>query len=426
MINPEVLKAISGNGLTAGDYAGLTPEQINMVAGHGQQDRSQQLGLVMNMQQNEMAERKQQFDEMHADRTFQLMQNQEIRQRYQMLIDTGFKAASHQLQQKQLGLEEMKTNAAIATDKVQQEKLQLEIDAIKRQQSKLELLDKTYVETPFASVDGNNKMSLGALLAGGQGLTEIAYKYAAAKNLKGAGGGLGGTGLGLGLGVGGDDSNAEQVRAIQTHMWMKKGLTLEAATIMSTMGGTLTTPEKTFEALQKDPQFNILSDDQKRQKAVMLAEAHNDWAVQTYTGNNVREWQALQQEVLDEAKRKQQEAQDAQTKTKPAETPAATPTPSSSMNVQQLEQSLTESEMQNLQKQYPAWFEYSDVYKKKVLKPNAVLLIGSELAGRSSQFASDASKNIGMWVEELMRSDPEARKQAGANRAKYMKGVVNR
>ena len=82
--------------------------------------------------------------------------------------------------------------------------------------------------------------------------------------------------------------------------------------------------------------------------------------------------------------------------------------------------------MKNLQKQYPAWFEYSDVYKKKVLKPNVVLLIGKELSGRSSQFASDATKDIGMWLEEIMRDDPEARKQANVNRANYMKGVVNR
>lgn len=430
MIRPEIMQALTTGGLTADDYAGMTPEQIQAVAGHGQKDRQLLHGVISDMQQSEMQERKQDFEEMHQNRTFDLLKNQETRAKMQMFVDTGFKAASHMLQQKQLQLESMRTNSAIATDKAQRDKLNLEIAAINRQTGLLNTLDTTYVETPFKSGDGKDKglMSLGALMMAGSGTTELAFKYAAAKNLGTLGGGSGIPGLG---GSGSGDSNAEQVRAIQHHMWMKKGLTSEAAHIMSTLGGELTTAADVEDRLKNDTDFmKIKTPEERRAFAEQKAAEHNDWVIQTYTGKNQSEWQRYSAEINEQRAR----AAGQDNSTQSDSSAAATNSESSSTEdvdytakLNELNKSLSASEQQALAKKYPEWFHYSETYGKKVLKPNAVRLIAKELAGRSSDFVSDAGTDINQFLIELMQKDPLANRTAeNKQRADYMRGVVNR
>ncbi len=438
MIRPEIMQALAGGGLTAQDYAGLTPEQIQAVASHGQQDRQLLHGLVSDMQQSEMQERKQSFDEMHQNRTFELMKNQESRAKMQMLVDTGFKAAGHMLQQRQLQLEALRTDSAIKTDEKQREKLGLEIDSINRQVKLLNTLDTTYVETPFKSADGkdNGMMSLGALMFAGSGMPEMAFKYAAAKNL----GTLSSSGI-PGLGIGGSgsgESNAEQVRAIQHHMWMKKGLNSEAAHIMSTLGGELTTPADIADRLKNDTDFmKIKTDAERKAYTERIANEHNDWVIKTYTGKNQTEWQQYSKEVEEEVKRRTSALAGTvdmvagnSTSTSAAEPNADEPEtlpPDYAVRLNALENSLSESERKAMEKQYPAWFQESKTYGRKVLKPNAVNLIVKEIAGRGSDFASDAAVDINQFLLELMQKDPLANRTAeNRSRADWLRGVVNR
>lgn len=168
-INPEVLSAIGGNGLTAGDYAGMTPEQIAMVAGQGQKDRQIMLGTVMDMSQQELAERKQAQEEMQQDRMFKMMQRQEARAEFQTMHSAMFDQMKYALDKKRLGLEAQQTQAALANSGLEREKLTLQLDELKRQKETLGKMQDKYLEMPgYTDEKGNPlKMSIGELYAMG-------------------------------------------------------------------------------------------------------------------------------------------------------------------------------------------------------------------------------------------------------------------
>ena len=147
-INPEVLGAIGGNGLTAGDYAGMTPEQIAMVAGQGQKDRQIMLGTVLDMSQQELAERKQAQDEMQQDRMFKMMQRQEARQEFETMHKAMFDQMNYGLQKKRLALEQQQTSAALQNAGLEREKLGLQLNELRQQQDTLGKMKDKYLEMP--------------------------------------------------------------------------------------------------------------------------------------------------------------------------------------------------------------------------------------------------------------------------------------
>lgn len=168
-VRPEILAAISGGGLSAGDYAGMTPEQIAMVAGQGQKDRNMQIGLVENMRQSELAEQKQTQEEMHQDRMFKLMQQQEARQEFQAIHGAMFDHMSYGLQQQKLALEKMQTSAALANSSMERKKLDMQLKELNEQKLTLDKMRDHYLEIPgYTNQDGTPlKMSIGELYATG-------------------------------------------------------------------------------------------------------------------------------------------------------------------------------------------------------------------------------------------------------------------
>jgi len=168
-VRPEVLAAISGGGLTAGDYAGMTPEQIAMVAGQGQKDRSMQIGMMESMRQSELAERKQTHEEMQQDRMFKLMQRQEARQEFQTMHSAMFDQMKFGLEKQKLALEKAQTGAALENASLEREKLGLQLKELKQQKDTLDKMKDSYLEVPgYTDQDGNPlKMSVGELYAMG-------------------------------------------------------------------------------------------------------------------------------------------------------------------------------------------------------------------------------------------------------------------
>ena len=168
-IKPEVIQAIGGNGLTAGDYAGLTPEQIAMVAGQGQKDRQIMLGTVMDMSQQELAERKQTQEEIQQDRMFKMMQRQEARAEFQTMHSAMFDQMKYALDKKRLGLEAQQTQATLANAELEREKLTLQLGELKQQKDILGKMQDKYLEMPgYTDEKGNPlKMSIGELYAMG-------------------------------------------------------------------------------------------------------------------------------------------------------------------------------------------------------------------------------------------------------------------
>lgn len=166
-IRPEIIQAISGGGLAAEDYAGLTPEQIAMVSGQGQKDRQIMLGTVMDMQQQELAERKQTQEEMHQNRMFSIMQRQEARAEFQAIHSQFMDRAQLGLQKQRLQLERMQTEASLQTHGMEQEKIGLQLNELKYQQDTLNKMKDRFVEIPgYQDADGNPlKMSIGEVHA---------------------------------------------------------------------------------------------------------------------------------------------------------------------------------------------------------------------------------------------------------------------
>lgn len=168
-VRPEVLAAIGGGGLTAGDYAGMTPEQIAMVAGQGQKDRAMQIGMVENMRQGELAEQKQAYEEMHQDRMFKLMQRQEARQEFQTMHSAMFDQMKMGLEKKKFELEKMQTQATLANAGLERTKLNMQLKELQQQKDTIDKMKDSYLEVPgYTGADGKPlKMSIGELYAMG-------------------------------------------------------------------------------------------------------------------------------------------------------------------------------------------------------------------------------------------------------------------
>ena len=168
-INPEVLSAIGGGGLTASDYAGLTPEQISMVAGQGQKDRQIMLGTVMDMYQQELAERKQQQEEMQQNRMFKMMQRQEARQEFQAIHSAMFDHMQLGVQKQRLALEKKQIDASLSNAGLEREKLEIQLKDLRHAEDTLGKMKDRYLEVPGYTDEAGNplKMSIGELRAMG-------------------------------------------------------------------------------------------------------------------------------------------------------------------------------------------------------------------------------------------------------------------
>lgn len=260
MIGEHLYQALGGSGLTAQDYAGLTPEQIAMVAGQGQQDRQLISGVISNMQQQELAERKQAFDEMTKNREYQLMQNQDARAQMQLMLDASFKVVGAKMDQARLGLEAARTKSALATDEHQRKVADRQLAQMDAQQQMLKDFSTVVVELPFSDKEGKPaKTSLGAVLLGAPSLANDVFKSAVIKQ---SGGIATGSSNIWGVDMPGEDSSSssgsskitaeERQKYAYSIMLQKTGIPKPVADHLAMTGaGALATPQSVFEMLQK-------------------------------------------------------------------------------------------------------------------------------------------------------------------------------
>lgn len=159
-IDPKIISAIGGGGLTAADYAGLTPEQIQMVAGQGQKDRQIMLGTVMDMSQQELAERKQQNDEFMQNEQLKLMRRKEARDEFQTMHSVYMGNLEHVLKKKQIELDSLRTNAAVNADKKQLEVLDAQLKDLTRQREVVDGLRSREVVVPGLEGDDGKAVKM--------------------------------------------------------------------------------------------------------------------------------------------------------------------------------------------------------------------------------------------------------------------------
>ena len=188
-VSTEVLQAIGGNGLTAGDYAGLTPEQIQSVAGHGQQDRQLLFSVAQQMQDQALAERKQQFEEQHQDRVFKLMQRQDARADFESMHKTLMDKAQLGIQQQRLQLERAQVGASMANAEMERKVKQRQLAMLDAQDKTVSAMKNNYMEVEgYTDAEGNPlKLSIGELYSLGalDKAIETGLKRSAAKTLGG-------------------------------------------------------------------------------------------------------------------------------------------------------------------------------------------------------------------------------------------------
>ena len=159
-IDSSVLSAIGGGGLTESDYAGMTPEQISAVAGQGQKDRQIMLGTVMELSQQKLAERKQDTDEMHQDRMFKLMQNQDARAEFESINKAKMDQAQLALQQQRLKLEAAQTSASVANSSMQTELHKYQLGKLKQQDTTLSKMRTSMMEVPGYTDDAGKPLKM--------------------------------------------------------------------------------------------------------------------------------------------------------------------------------------------------------------------------------------------------------------------------
>lgn len=432
-MNPEVLKALAGGGLSAGDYAGLTPEQIQMVAGQGQQDRQLMLGAVKQQSDAEMEERKQAHTEMHNDRVFQVMQNQETRANYQLMMDAGFKAMGHQLEQRKLGLEQQKLSSALLTDETQRKLLNAQIDEVNKKASLVKNLETVMVELPFKNQDGTPAtMNLGSLMAGGGSFAEKAFTY---NLIKQSGGqwGEGGDDLGLsGLGGGtGKTTDAAKQRAVMQQYYTAKGLSPAMAKIASVGAkDKFYTPQDVIENRKNDTLFNTYPLEKRMELATEEAEAINaaNFAVLQNTETDLLR-SLSEQYDKSQASPPTGTGGGSDVNPNPAASNETTPQGANSdVIIHALDAAIQSVKGQELQKNYPEWFRYSETYGGYRLKPNIVQLATKEIGERVGQMATEADADLekveDLIIRYLMAKGKET--SAPVSRADYLRAQFSR
>lgn len=168
-INQGVYQALAGSGLSAQDYAGLTPEQIQMVAQQGTHDRQLISGVISDMRQQDAVERKQNYEEMHQDRVFKIMQRQDARQEFETLHNAMLNDVKIQMEKRKLALDEMQTRSSLANNALARKQAQVQLAGLKKNMNALDSMQNVTMQIPgFNDEKGQPiKMTIGQLSAVG-------------------------------------------------------------------------------------------------------------------------------------------------------------------------------------------------------------------------------------------------------------------
>lgn len=158
-VSRETMEHVAGYGLTAADYAGMTPEQIMAVAAHGQKDRQIIYDATSDIERQKMEERKQDFEEAYKTTMLELMQNQDARDEFRAVNDAMLGQMTMKLQQQQLELSRMQIDSSLSLNSLQRKALQMEIEEKQKEIGFLNKIRNTQVVLPFKDAEGNDIIS---------------------------------------------------------------------------------------------------------------------------------------------------------------------------------------------------------------------------------------------------------------------------
>jgi len=141
MASPEFIQAMRGTRMTAADYAGMTPEQMQAVHGTGMQNKQMALGMWQMQQQQAAQERQEQFQrEQFAYQQEQdqfrneLLSRQDFRADLQMLSAELWNHKNHDLQTQKLSLEKRLADSTISMNNMKMTQIKSEMQQLERQQ----------------------------------------------------------------------------------------------------------------------------------------------------------------------------------------------------------------------------------------------------------------------------------------------------
>ena len=136
-MNQAVVEAFRGGGLTAADYAGMTPEQMQMVHGAGMQNAQMAVGIMQNQQEQQYRQAQAQFQREQFEfqkqvehQRMELAKRADVRAEVDIMTNHMFKAADHKLRKQEMELNEKYITAQMG-------KLSMETDALKEQMTQI-------------------------------------------------------------------------------------------------------------------------------------------------------------------------------------------------------------------------------------------------------------------------------------------------
>ena len=127
------IQALQGSNLSAADYAGMSPEQMQAVHGMGMQNKQMALGLMQNQQEQQYRQEQAQFQRDQFEfqkqverQRMELAKRADVRAEVDSMTNLMFKAADHKLRQQEMVLSQRLTTAQL-------DKLGVETNALKDQ-----------------------------------------------------------------------------------------------------------------------------------------------------------------------------------------------------------------------------------------------------------------------------------------------------
>ncbi len=141
MPDQNLIQAMRGGRLTAADYAGMTPEQMQAVHGMGMQNKQMALGMFQQHQEEARHQRQESFQreqfrhQKEVSRTqLELAQRQDVRQELQRVTDNMFKMATMKMQEKQLQMAQQMQSSNLAMNSMKMGQMKAEMRTLQQQQ----------------------------------------------------------------------------------------------------------------------------------------------------------------------------------------------------------------------------------------------------------------------------------------------------
>ena len=184
-MNQAVVEAFRGGGLTAADYAGMTPEQMQMVHGAGMQNAQMALGIMQNQQEQQYRQEQAQFQREQFEfqkqvehQRMELAKRADVRAEVDIMTNQMFKAADYKLRQQELDLSRRLTTAQLGKLGAETIALKDQLEITKARREAMQAVGTEVVQIPgFPPMT----MATASALLGEEKVVDILVKMDVAK-----------------------------------------------------------------------------------------------------------------------------------------------------------------------------------------------------------------------------------------------------